>query len=313
MNERRPTISIILVSDYAAGGEKGWDDLSDTLMALARQTSSEPVEFILSENEKFAEDIPSDLIELLPSLCIVRSSHTGSYALKNHGVAQANAEIIAILDADCSPAPDWLAQLLKAFRENPDASAISGRTTYEGSTMMERVLALLSRSYLDPGHAGTTRFVSNNNAGWKRAVYLANPLPVDSGPFAARMQSEAVLRSGGKLRFDPSIRTVHEFEGWNMELDIRRNTGFGTMITRLRDPRLPWARLIRLGRVAIPFVVAGKTLNSWADALRCWRAYDVRPHELLVALVLAPILISLETPGMWAAYGNGTITDSAYR
>lgn len=313
MDQERPALSVILVSDYAAGGEKGWHDLRETLGALARQESKENVEFILSENEEFALDIPSDLIELLPSLRVVRSSHTGSYALKNHGVAQARAEVIAILDADCSPAPDWLANLLRAFRENPGASAISGRTTYEGATMMERVLALLSRSYLDPGRAGATRFVSNNNAGWKRTVYLANPLPVDSGPFAARMQSEAVLRGGGILLFDPSIRTIHEFEGWGMELDIRRNTGFGTIVTRLRDPRLPWASLIRLGRVAIPFVFAGKTLNSWGDALRCWRNYGVRAHELPIALILAPVLISLEAPGMWAAYGNGTIDNSAYR
>lgn len=313
MNQPRPTVSVILVSDYAAGGDKGWDDLRATLSALARQNSSEPVEFILSENEEFAESIPADLLQVLPSLRVVSSTHTGSYALKNHGVSQASADIIVILDADCSPASDWLANLISAFKAHPEASAISGRTTYEGATFMERVLALLSRSYVDPGHAGITRFVSNNNAGWKRDVYAANPLPTDSGPFAARMQSEAVLRSGGVLRFDPSIRTVHEFEGLAMELDIRRNTGFGTVITRLRDPRLPWARLIRLGRLSIPFIVAGKTWNSWGDAIRCWRLYGLRPHELPVALVLAPVLIVLEIPGMWAAYGNRAIVASAYR
>ena len=313
MPPSRPTVSVILVSDYAAGGNKGWNDLRHCLAALARQDCAEPAEFILSENTQFADAIPPDLRDLLPSLRLVTLPNAGSYALKNYGVAQASADLVAILDADCSPAHNWLTNLIAAFRTHPEAAAISGRTTYEGRTLWERTLALLSRSYLDTVQEGTAQFISNNNAGWKRSVYLEHPLPTDAGPFAARIQSESVRREGGTLRFDPSIRVVHEFEGWGMEADIRRNTGFGTVITRLRDPRLPYARLIRMGRAAIPVIAAGKTWNAWRDCFRCWRVYGVRVHELPLALVLAPLLIGLETPGMWAAYGHGGITDSSYR
>lgn len=309
----RPTVSVILVSDYAAGGNKGWDDLRRCLAALAHQDCTEPAEFILSENTQFADAIPADLHDLLPSLRLVTSPNAGSYALKNYGVAQASADLVAILDADCSPARNWLTNLVAAFRTHPEAAAISGRTTYNGRTLWERTLALLSRSYLDTVHDGPAQFISNNNAGWKRSVYLEHPLPTDAGPFAARIQSESVRRAGGTLRFDPSIRVVHEFEGWGMEVDIRRNTGFGTVVTRLRDPRLPYARLIRMGRVAIPVIAAGKTWNAWRDCFRCGRVYGVRGHELPFALALAPILIGPETPGMWAAYGPGGIADSAYR
>jgi glycosyltransferase involved in cell wall biosynthesis len=308
-----PTVSVIIVSDYAAGDSKGWDDLHHCLDALAHQDFAEPAEIILSENTRYAESIPPDLRHLLPSLRIVLSDHTGSYALKNHGVAQASADLVAILDADCRPAPTWLTNLVAAFRRHPEAAAISGRTTYEGRTRWERTLALLSRSYLDTVHEGPAQFISNNNAGWKRSVYCEHPLPTDAGPFAARIQSESIRREGGMLRFDPSLRVVHEFEGWGMEADIRRNTGFGTVITRLHDPRLPHAGLIRMGRVAIPAIVAGKTWNAWRDCFRCGRVYGVRGLDMLLALALAPILIALETPGMWAAYGHGGITDSSYR
>ena len=313
MPTARPAVSVILVSDYAAGATKGWDDLRGCLSALARQDCTEPAEFILSEHERFADAIPPYLSDLLPSLRVVTSSGNGSYALKNYGVAQASAELIAILDADCSPERDWLSNIIAAFRTWPDTAAISGRTTYEGRTLWERILALLSRSYLDTVHEGPTPFISNNNAAWKRDVYLANPLPTDSGPFAARMQSESVRRAGGVLRFDPTIRAVHEFEGWGMEADIRRNTGFGTVVTRLHDPRLPYAKLIRMGRAAIPFIAAGKTWNAWRDCLRCSHVYGVRRHELPLALALAPVLIGLETGGMWAAYGKDGVGDSAYR
>ena len=239
--------------------------------------------------------------------------HTASCALKNHGVAQARADLIAILDADCSPDPHWLANILAAFRAHPEAAVISGRTSYGGRTTGQRVHALLSRSYLDTVHEGPTPFISANNAAWKRVVYLDHSLPTDSGPFATRIQSESVRRAGGELRFDPAIFAVHEFDGWGQEADIRRNTGFGTVISRLRDPRLPYARLIRMGRAAIPFVAAGKTLSVWRDCLRCWRVFGLRGHELPLAMALAPVLIGLETGGMWAAYGNGSVGGSAFR
>ena len=313
MPTARPVVSVILVSDYAAGASKGWDDLRACLSALARQVCSEPVEFLLSENEAFADAIPAGLGELLPQLRVVTSPNPGSYALKNYGVTQATADLIVILDADCSPDRNWLANIIAACKAHPEAAAISGRTTYEGRTTLERILALLSRSYVDTVHEGTTPFVSNNNAAWKRAVYLEHPLPTNSGPFAALMQSESVRRSGGVLRFDPTIRVVHEFEGLGMEADIRRNTGFGTVITRLRDPRLPYARLIRMGRAAIPFIAAGKTWNAWRDCIRCWHAYGVHGHELPLAMALAPVLVGLETGGMWAAHGEGGVAGSAYR
>jgi len=310
-----PDVSVILVSDYAAGASRGWDDLRATLASLARQDYDGPVEVILSESAEHADAIPPDLVALLPSLRVVLSESRGSYSLKNHGVVMAAADIIAILDADCRPDPDWLRRLVAAFRENPEAAAVSGRTTYEGGSATERILALLSRSYIDHGGpgGGATRFISNNNAGWRRAAFLAHPLPEDAGPFAARMQSEAVLRDGGRLWFDPRARTIHEFEGWRMEADIRRNAGYGTVITRIRDRRMPMAWLVRLGRISIPLIALGKTWNSWRDCVRCWRGYGVRWHELPIALVVAPIVICLEIPGMWGAFGNREITATSYR
>ncbi len=308
-----PALSVVLVSDYAAGAPKGWEDLRVTLTSLARQDYGGSVEYLLSESVEHADSIPADLTSLLPSLRVVLSDARGSYALKNRGVAAAKADIVAILDADCRVGPDWAGRLVAAFQAHPEATAVSGRTTYEGRGTGERILALLSRSFLDPGRAGPTRFVSNNNAGWKRAAFLAHPLPEDSGPFAARMQSEAVLRDGGRLLFDPELRTTHEFEGWRMEADIRRNAGYGTVITRIRDRRMPYAWLVGFGRPAIPAIAAGKTWHIWRDCLRCWRQYGVRPRELPLALAVAPVVIALEIPGMWAAFANRELSATAYR
>lgn len=145
-----------------------------------------------------------------------------------------------------------------------------------------------SRSYLDPGRTGPTRFISNNNAAFRRSAFLTHPLPTASGPFASRRQSEAILRAGGRLLFEPGMRVVHAFEGWAMEGDIRRNVGYGTIITRLCDRSLPYAWLTRLGSASIPIFAAAKTLDSWGDCIRCARHYGVRWYELPFALESVP-------------------------
>lgn len=106
---------------------------------------------------------------------------------------------------------------------------------------------------------------------------------------------------------------VHASEGWPMERDKRRNHGYSTVITRLRDDRLPYARLIRIGVMAIPLIVAGKTLDSVRDCLRCFRHYNVKTYELPLAVALTVVTHVLEIPGMLAAYRGQTIGATAYR
>jgi len=310
-----PVVSVVIVSDYAGGGTKAWNDLRTTLTAFARQDFDEPTELLLSEGAEFAQQIPSDLKTILPHLKVVLSPTTSSYELKNEGVRAASADIVALIDADCTPDPRWLRHLVNALRGQSNVAAVSGRTTYIGRSLSERVLSLLSRSYLDPGRTEVThtQFISNNNAGFRRAVFLTHPLPTDAGPFAARMQSEAILRSGGQLLFEPRMRAVHDFAGWAMEGDIRRNGGYGTIITRLRDRSLPYAWLTRLGYASIPLFVAGKILNSWSDCIRCGRHYGVRWYELPAAFCLAVVVHLMEIPGMVSAFHGREITATAYR
>ncbi|MGH7824661.1 MAG: glycosyltransferase family A protein [Candidatus Binatia bacterium] len=308
-----PAVSVIVVSDYGGGEAKAWNHLRATLAALARQDFQGPTEFLLSERAAFKHQIPDDLLTILPSLKLVLSETSSSYELKNEGVLAASADIVAILDADCVPDMAWLGHLMETLRSHPKAAAVSGRTLYAGLNLTDRVLGLLSRSYLDPGRAGKTRFISNNNMACRRSVYLDYPLPTDAGPFASRLQSEAIVRSGGQLRFEPRMLVVHDFEGWSMEADIRRNIGYGTVITRLRDPLQPFAWLTRIGYASVPLFAAGKTLDSFLDCIRCGRYYHVRWYELPIAFLLAVVVHAMEVPGMIRAFRGRELAETAYR
>ncbi len=308
-----PVVSVIVVSDYGSGTARSWSTERACFAALAAQDFGEPAEFILCEDESYRREVPSDLTDALAGSRVLFSSGATSYSLKNAGVRDASAPIVALLDADCRPDADWLRLLVQSFRSNPDISVVSGRTFYEGAGVWERVLCLLTRSYLDPGRKGESAFASNNAGGFRKDVYLDHPLPENLGAFAARMQSESIRRSGGMLWFEPRMRVVHEFEGWPMEADIRRNIGYGTVVTRLADERMPYASLVRAGVPSIPLIVAGKLLNTWSDCARCARAYGVRWHELPLALAAAVAVQIMEVPGMIAAYRGRSIGASAYR
>lgn len=307
------SLSIVVVSDYAAGEEKSWGDLRRALQAWSEQDGTPVEEFILAESSRLKGRIPQDVFELVPNMKVLYIDTESSYELKNRAVEAATGEWVAIVDADCIPQRSWIRVLRADLTEHPGVAAISARTLYSGRSRIERLLGLLARSYLDPGGQGLTRFISGNAACFRRDVYRRHPLPEGLGAFASRVQSEAFLRDGETLRFNPELVVVHDFEGWSMEQDIRRNHGYSTVVTRLCDDRLPYARLVRAGILAIPLIVAGKTLDSVSDSLRCFRYYNVKSYELPLALALSVVTHILEIPGMLAAYRGKALGKTAYR
>lgn len=308
----RPAISVVIVSDYAAGGPESWERIRRTLTALARQDLDEPTEFLLIESERFRDQLPPELSTILPSLRTLFFPDIGSYALKNRGVDAAAAEYVALVDADCLPGSTWLRRMLHALRGNPKLAAVSGRTVYPSASFTGRVSALLSRSYLDPGDAAETHYIATNNCAVRRAAYLAHPLPTEIGTFSAHVQSHALARDGWTLWFEPEAEVTHDFEGWAMEADLRRNAGHGTIAAGLASS-VSYAWLARMGPVAIVPLLAGKILGSWRDCIRCGGSYHIPWYGVPAAMLLSIGVHALEAPGMLRAYKRAGLKSSLFR
>lgn len=305
--------SLVIVSDYASSESKGWQDLRTMMAALAAQDRGEATEFIYVEHPEVARGFPEDLKAVLPRFRMVLDASPSSYGRRNAGVRAATTPWVAMLDADCLPGPGWLSEVSRTIRANSSAAVISGRTGYPGHGLIERILALLSRSYVDRGEAGPTEFIAMHQCVFRRELYIQTPLPTEAGVYAARVQSDTMLRRRQLLWFDPSIRCVHDFEGWPMERDIRRNTGHCTVLVRQYDSSLPYGWLVRLGPAAIPAIVAGKIWLSWMDCFRCAPHYGVSRLHLPLALAVSVWVHLLEIEGMWKAFRGRPITDTAYR
>ena len=255
----RPVVSVVVTSDYASGKPAGWDDLRASLAALARQDFPEPAEFLFVETAELAPRIPADVLRTLPSLRIVSADARAASALKNAGARAASADIVALIDGDCRAARGWLRHLVSALRDHPEVGVVSGRTTYGDETRFARMMALITRSFLDVGRTAPTAHVTINNAGFRRSTLLAHPLPDATGAHMSMLQSEAIARAGGRFLFEPRMHVTHSYGGWAMEKEIRRSMGYGVITVRRLDERIRYAALARLGYASIPAFVLLRT------------------------------------------------------
>jgi GT2 family glycosyltransferase len=308
-----PLVSVVIVADRDADRHVNLADLRSCLRALARQKVDEPVEFLVVETPEGAKRLPADLIAELPELKVLEVPHDGTYEQKNAGVRAAQGEIVAILDADCVPVAGWLQSLVKTFRSHPEYVAVSGRTMYEGTTVTERCLSVLSRGFLDPGKEGPTLFISNNNAGILRKVHERFPLPENEGPFAIQLQYSAIMQDGGRLFFQPAMTVIHDFEGSAMERDFRCNIGWATIRIRQLNPGLRFSWLLRLGQASIPLFYAGRVIESWSTCFRVGRQYGLRLIDYPVALALTFWIHFLEIKGMRLAFRQERVSETKWR
>jgi hypothetical protein len=307
--------SIVVVSDFRAGEDASWSDVAETLDSLATQTCDEPVEVLLVCAADEAALLPPDLLHRLPGTRLVEANGSTSYDLKNEGAVAARASIVLLLDADCMPLSGWLEAALRHLRQHPAAAVVSGRTVYKGTGPLRRVAALLDRAYVDPGCAGPTRSISNNNAAFRREALLRHPLRNDIGPFGARPHADAMLAAGDELRFEPGMVTAHGFDGWPMLRDIRFGQGFAVVRYRQLHPEARYGTVVGLGYLGLPILLGASIARSWWDCLRLRRAYGVGLASLPLALGLALLLRAYELRGMIAALRRQPVgaEASAYR
>lgn len=85
----------------------------DLLAALDRTTFSEPWELVLVDDG--SDDTTAELAAAWGARVVRLEGQGGPAAARNAGLAAAAAPLIAFTDADCQPAPGWLAAIVDAL------------------------------------------------------------------------------------------------------------------------------------------------------------------------------------------------------
>ncbi len=299
-----PSISIVVVSDFEDASVKTWRDELRCLQALGEQDIGQDVEIIVVENSALREvELPSELIDAAPQARVIFADSEQSAILKDYGVSQALGEWVAVIEADCVPARDWLRLLAKSLLDHPEVFAASGRTIYGWDSSYQRVLTLYDRSFDDRGQCGLARHISNNGALYRRETLLNYPYPHAITPFlSARMREKQILTDGNLVYFERAAVMRHAIGGLAFIADVRRNTGYSDMQAH---GKRTWLKLIRL---------TWQRCMLDISALRHHGRDYLRWYDYPFALLLFPLLRVFETMGMIDAMkAVEQIPNSSYR
>jgi glycosyltransferase involved in cell wall biosynthesis len=238
------------------------DELRRCLAALARQ-SLRPTEIIVVRR---AGDYATRAIlvdSTHPAVVEVVATEPGVLAAMNAGAEAACSDVIAFVDDDAIPRPDWLQRLMRHF-DDPTVGAVGGRDVIQGEPAPRDATLEVGRI------TGWGKLVGNHHRGTGaardvmvlKAVGMASRRSALSLPCGLRGSgaqahfevgmSLAALRRGWRLVYDPTALVDHCVAP-RFDADRRdrpqpvavRNAAFNLVLCLLTEaPELFWRRAL---------------------------------------------------------------------
>jgi glycosyltransferase involved in cell wall biosynthesis len=252
------------------------------LEALSRQTiPRDAYQIIVVDNG--SSDSTAEIARGFAGVEVIAEPRPGSYVARNLGIGRVDAPITAFTDADCTPAPDWLEQVLRAAEANPGFGVLAGKIELFDEIAQEReVFGDYERLFSFPqAHAARGNCATAN---WASATAVLKEL----GGFDAALKSggdrQMALRireAGYPLIYVPEMVVRHPVRANRAELVRKRQ--------RLSGGR--WDRTAKRPKLAH---VLGVTA---VDTVRRLRRAAVS-RELSLRRRMAVMLLTLELAGV---------------
>jgi GT2 family glycosyltransferase len=202
---RRPLVSVVVpVYDHD-------DRLPALLRALDAQRYDGEWEVVVVDNGARG-DVPA-MVARSSRARLVHEERVGSYAARNRGVRAARGEVIAFTDADCRPAPDWLACGVESLTSEHGCGLVAGRIDVEVADPQRPTAAELyecAAAFRQHEYVERWRFGATANLFTHRAVFeLVGPFDEDLHSLGDRDWGRRVAAAGLRLRYADDARVHH--------------------------------------------------------------------------------------------------------
>jgi cellulose synthase/poly-beta-1,6-N-acetylglucosamine synthase-like glycosyltransferase len=179
-------------------------DLKWDVVAVDNKSTDGTLEKLLAEAERLAQRLDVHVIE---------AAERGPAAARNAGIHAAEGDWIALMDSDCRPAPDWLAQLVEPLAREEvlvTGGRIDALSEEHGAARYAQEAGILDQEFFLGGGTGFPPFLATANAAfrretWNRAGGFNASLTVgEDADFCWR-----VLELGGQLVYRPTAVVRH--------------------------------------------------------------------------------------------------------
>jgi glycosyltransferase involved in cell wall biosynthesis len=313
-----PFISIVIDTitrdDY--GRRPLADDLQATLDAVARQTYPRHLFETIVVVDDSSDGESDEVVRRYPSVSIVRSPQHSYFAGKNLGARAASGAIVALLDSDCEPVPEWLAMLTAPFAD-AGVSAVAGCTRYSGTSFHAWTFAVPDFAIVVGDKSGEASNFHLNNSAFRRETLLTYPLDArirrDGGCVLLYHELRA---AGARIMYAPHARVSHGLDFAQRGLLKKHfNRGFDGVTVYRADERavLRGTRLFRrFGALALVAFLPRRILLDWLRLIRNYDQMGISPVAIpyFAAVIVATRLIAL-TGGIAAVFRFGHATLAA--
>jgi GT2 family glycosyltransferase len=193
--------------------------LPDQVVVTVRDIDAETREYL---SGRLAADAGMRPPSVLP-ICIVMLQQEGVVAAMNAGVAAARGDIIALIDDDTAPHPDWLRRIAARFgaEDAADIGGVGGRDWQPVERGVAHPVGLVSwwgrvtgNHHLGAGAERPVDVLKGANSAYRAAPLRAAGFDPRLAGRGAQVHWELALglafrRAGWRLIYDPSIALDH--------------------------------------------------------------------------------------------------------
>jgi GT2 family glycosyltransferase len=313
-----PFVSIVIDTitrdDY--GARPLADDLQATLDGVARQTYPRALfeTIVVVDSNDGGNGESDEVVRRYPWVSIVRSPQHSYFAGKNIGARASRGAIVALLDSDCEPVPEWLSMLTAPFADD-GVSAVAGCTRYTGTSLHAWTFSVPDFSIVVGDKFGEASAFHLNNSAFRRETFLIHPLDARIRRDGGCVLLYHELRAAGeRIMYAPQARVSHGLDFAQRGLLKKHfNRGFdGVTVYRADEHEvLRGTRLFRrFGALALIAFTGRRILLDWMRLIRNYGQMGISPAAIpyFAAVSVATRLIAL-TGGLTAVsrFGHATL------